>query len=127
MASKYKVSVKSERTWNGIVFDSKAEMMRYIDLVNLQKGGVIKDLQLQPEFKVYIADTLFCTYTADFQYFNNDVMQWVTEDVKSVGTMLDKAFKLRCKAAELYHGITVAIVINGKTLTPRRRGRKIKK
>lgn len=127
MASKYKVSVKSERTWNGIVFDSKSEMIRYVDLLNLQKAGVIRDLQLQPEFKVYIADMLFCTYTADFQYFNNDVMQWITEDVKSAGTMLETAFKLRKKAAELYHGITVTIVINGKALTPKKRGRKIKK
>lgn len=127
MVSKYKVSAKADRTWDGIIFDSKAEMMRYIDLVNLQKGGVIKDLQLQPEFKVYIADMLFCTYTADFQYFNNDVMQWITEDVKSQGTLMETAFKLRCKAAELYHGIKVTIVVNGKALTPKKRGRKIKK
>lgn len=127
MVSKYKVSAKADRTWNGIIFDSKAEMMRYIDLVNLQKGGVIRDLQLQPEFKVYIADSLFCTYTADFQYFNNDVMQWITEDVKSAGTLMETAFKLRCKAAELYHGIKVTIVVNGKALTPKKRGRKIKK
>lgn len=127
MASKYKVSPKSERTWNGIVFDSKSEMIRYIDLVNLQKAGVIKDLQLQPQFPVYIAGDLFCKYTADFQYFNNDVQQWITEDVKSQGTLMETAFKLRCKAAELYHGIKVTLVVNGKALTPRKRGRKIKK
>lgn len=127
MATKYKVSPKSERTWNGIVFDSKAEMMRYIDLINLQKAGVIKNLQIQPEFPVYISGQLYCTYTADFQYFNNDVQQWVTEDVKSQGTMLETAFKLRKKAAELYHGIIVTLFVNGKSLTPKRRGRKIKK
>jgi len=127
MASKFKVSPKADRTWNGIVFDSKSEMIRYIDLVRLQKAGVIKDLQIQPQFKVYIADSLFCTYTADFQYFNNDVMQWITEDVKSQGTLMETAFKLRCKAAELYHGIKVTIVVNGKALTPKKRGRKIKK
>jgi hypothetical protein len=127
MAGKYKVSVKSERTWDGIVFDSKSEMKRYIDLKLLQKAGVIRDLQLQPEFKVYINSELFCTYTSDFQYFNNDVMQWITEDVKSEGTMLDAAFKLRKKAAELYHGVKITLVVNGKALTPKRRGRKLKK
>ena len=127
MAIRFKVSPKSERTWDGIVFDSKTEMKRYIDLKMLERAGVIKDLQLQPEFPVYIAGELFCTYTADFQYFNNDVQQWITEDAKTTGTMMDKAFKLRCKAAELYHGIKVTIVINGKALTKKRRERKVKK
>jgi len=112
---------------DGIVFDSKSEMKRYADLILLQKHGLIRHLELQPKFPVYIDLQLYCTYTADFRYYDEQTHRWVVEDVKSAGTMNEVAFKLRKKAAELYHKIQVSIIIDGKELTKPPRGRKIKK
>jgi hypothetical protein len=37
----------------------------------------------------------------------------IIEEVKSTGTMKDAAYRLRKKAAELYHGIEVTVYIVG--------------
>lgn len=127
MAPRYKVSPKKDRTINGIVFDSKTEALRYVELGLMEKGKEIHHLELQPQFKTYINQQLFCTYTADFRYFDNRIGQWVIEDVKSRGTMMDAAFKLRKKAAELYHGITITLYVDGKSLTKKIKRPRIKK
>ena len=36
--------------YNGIKFDSKKERDRYITLNQLEKAGIIKELELQPKF-----------------------------------------------------------------------------
>ncbi|HNZ28087.1 MAG TPA: DUF1064 domain-containing protein, partial [Spirochaetota bacterium] len=52
MYSKYNVGSKETRTYNGITFDSKAEMKRYTELLLLQKAGAISDLRLQTPFEL---------------------------------------------------------------------------
>ena len=95
--NKYGVSPKEQRTYNGIVFDSKAEMKRYKELVLLQSTGNISNLALQPEFvlqepfiyqgKKYQA----IKYKADFSYYEWNVDKYgmkhifgktIIEDVK---------------------------------------------
>jgi hypothetical protein len=127
VAPRYKVSPKKDRTINGILFDSKTEAMRYVELGLMEKAKEIHHLELQPQYKVYINQQLFCTYTADFRYFDNRIGEWVIEDVKSRGTMLDTAFKLRKKAAELYHGVSITLYVDGKSLTKKIRRPRIKK
>lgn len=100
-------------------------MLRYLGLKTLERHGAISCLELQPEYKVEINGDHFCTYTADFRYFDALRDQWVIEDVKSAFTNKDPASRLRRKAAELYHGILVEIVIDGQPLT-RGRGRRKK-
>ena len=123
--SKYKVAPKAQRTLDNIVFDSKTEMVRYKDLVILARAGVIRHLEMQPEFKVFINQQLYCTYTADFRYYDEDRRKWIIEDVKSNGTIKETAFKLRKKAAELYHGVEITIILNGKPLTSRKKKAKL--
>jgi hypothetical protein len=125
--SKYKVAPKAQRTLDNIVFDSKTEMNRYKELTILAKAGVIQHLEIQPEFKTFINQQLFCTYTADFRYYDEDRAKWIIEDVKSNGTIKDAAFKLRKKAAELYHGVEITIILNGKPLTSRKKKAKLEK
>lgn len=127
MPTKYKVSVKEERTLDGIVFDSKSEMKRYAELRILQAANEISMLMCQPEFKVEINGEHYCTYTADFEYFDNAREEWVYEDVKSVATAKDPAFRLRKKAAELFHGILIRNVIVDAPLTARKAARRVKK
>ena len=122
---KYIVSKKEDRTVDGIEFDSKMEMTRYLELKMLERTGIIVDLELQPQFIVQINGEDYCSYTADFRYFDTGNEETVVEDVKSVATAKDVAFRLRKKAAELYYGITVRSVIMGRKLTsPAKRGKK---
>ena len=109
--------LKNRKTYiDGILFDSKREANRYLDLKILEKGGEIWDLQLQPKFelqpKFKIPDETkkqgfktvsAITYTADFQYktrFRGFEVE-VVEDVKGHKT---QAYQLR-KRMFLYHHV----------------------
>lgn len=84
---KYKVAPVNDRTVDGIVFDSKGEMQRYLDLVLLFKAGEISNLAIQPEFTLqdgyrdeqgkYIRPI---KYIADFSYYDNG--KFIVEDFK---------------------------------------------
>lgn len=85
--SKYRVSRKEDRTYNGIVFDSKAELKRYCELLLLVKAGEIRDLKtqeeylLQPAFIYNKQKIREIKYTADFVYTEGDKL--IIEEVKS--------------------------------------------
>jgi hypothetical protein len=74
---------------DGHVFDSKAEMHRYLFLRDLERRGVIKDLELQPE---YVLIPGFSSskhgkqrpvrYYADFRYLEIKTGRRIVEDVK---------------------------------------------
>ena len=86
---------------DGIVFDSKREARRYLELALLEKAGKIRDLKRQVEFELiptqYETFERYgkrgqrlkdgqrvvekkCFYVADFAYWDGD--QRVVEDVK---------------------------------------------
>lgn len=111
MSSRFQVSPKIDRTVDGITFDSKKEARRYSELRLLERAGQIRDLMLQQKFPVDIGGKHFCTYTADFVYFDDVRGHTVVEDTKSTGTAKDAAYRLRKKAAELAHKIKVDEVI----------------
>lgn len=127
MAGRYKTVVKQDRTLDDIVFDSKAEMLRYAELRLLESAKKISHLACQPQFDVKINNEHFCTYTADFEYFDIEADEWVYEDVKSDFTNKDPAFRLRQKAASLFFGIEFRNVINGVALTKKKLRRRFKK
>jgi hypothetical protein len=97
--SKYR-NIKTEV--DGIVFDSKAEARRYMELRLLEKANEISDLRLQYPFECKINEKKICTYRADFDYFEGD--QWVVEDVKGFRTQV---YKLKKKLVEALHGIEI--------------------
>ena len=109
--SRFAVSAKIDRTLDGIVFDSKKEASRYAELKLLERAGEILGLVMQPAFEVEINGSHFCTFTADFAYYERARLGRIIEDVKSTGTAKDSAYRLRKKAAELAHGIKVIEVI----------------
>ncbi|MCP5016928.1 MAG: DUF1064 domain-containing protein [Ketobacter sp.] len=84
---------------DGIVFDSKHEARRYVELKMLETSGAITHLELQPEFILQPAFT-DCTgkhqraikYRADFRYMENE--QSVIEDAKGALTPI---FRLKRK------------------------------
>lgn len=84
---------------DGITFDSRAEAARYGELKLLEEQGVIRDLELQPRFRLQdgfeTADgsrVRPIDYVADFMYLNNDGLK-VVEDVKGMETDVYKLKK----------------------------------
>ena len=80
---------------DGITFDSKHEMQRYLELKLLERAGVIRDLELQPRYPIEIGGVQVrirsgryhktgrqVVYVADFRYFDAVKNYEVIEDVK---------------------------------------------
>lgn len=107
---KYNVSHPSERTRDGILFASKAEMRRYQELRLLEKAGKIKDLICQPKFELVPAFTLLkkqyhaMYYYGDFQYYDCEKKKKIVEDVKGVET---DVFKMKEKLMAYRHHIEI--------------------
>ena len=101
-SNKFRVSPPHERRWAGwwngeqdILFHSKAEMNRFLELKILEDAGNIRKLNLQPKFTVHPGQELENgnvikkeMYVGDFIYHENNVV--VVEDVKGFET---KEFK----------------------------------
>ena len=92
--NKYHVSPKNERTVDGITFASKAEMLCYLELKQLQKRGLITALILQPRFLLVpkTKNKRAVYYVADFQYIQDG--KTIVEDVKGVKT---EVYKIKIK------------------------------
>ena len=92
--NKYHVSPKNERTADGITFASKAEMLRYLELKQLQKLRKITALILQPRFLLVpkTKNKRAVYYVADFQYIQDG--KTIVEDVKGVKT---EVYKIKIK------------------------------
>lgn len=78
-------------TVDGRTFASKAEARRYSELVLMQKAGVIRDLTLQPRYRLHTHGhkeewATVGEYVADFDYILVATGEQVTEDVKGVRT-----------------------------------------
>ena len=96
--NKYGVAPKSERTFDGIVFDSKAEGLQYLHLKSLKERGQILDIELQPVFEL-LPKPNRVTYRADFRVRWHDGRESVI-DVKGMET---KVFKLKMKMMRHFH------------------------
>ena len=105
---------KHKVTYNGIEFDSRDEMNRYIELCDMQGKGLISNLRRQYSFELIPRQSKMVVkhlktkdkmvekflenpaiYTCDFMYLENGV--YVVEDAKSTFTRLDKSYILRRK------------------------------
>lgn len=89
---------------DGHKFDSMKEMRRYQKLMIFVRTGIIKDLELQPAFKISLGGTVDPVtgrkmaarkFTADFKYFDTSLDVVVVEEVKSPGTAKEVAYRLR--------------------------------
>jgi len=92
-ANKYYVSAVHARTVDGIRFDSRAEMNRYLQLRMLERSGRIRDLERQVPYvlvpKYRRRNGSLCrgvTYRADFRYFDIVTDKEIVEDVKGAIT-----------------------------------------
>lgn len=107
---RFGVVKKDHRTIDGRVFDSGKEAVRFAELKNAQRAGLIECLECQPSWDVFLNGSKLCSYSADFSYIDTASGRPVIEDVKSSGTVADAAYRLRKRAAELAHGIKITEV-----------------
>lgn len=98
--------------YDGMVFDSKKECQRYIELTLLQRAGHIRNLRRQVEYglippqrgedgKVIEKE---CKYVADFVYYDNDTGCEVVEDSKGLRT---RDYIIKRKLMLYLHGIRI--------------------
>ena len=92
-------------TVDNIVFDSKAEARRYSELMLLFRAGVIRNLELQPEFPFVLNGKKLFTYRADFAYFEGE--KRIVEDVKGVKTPV---YRLKKKLIEAVFNVHITEV-----------------
>lgn len=89
-----------DRTVDNVVFHSKREALRYRELKASLNAGIIRDLELQPKFKLDVNGHPICIYIADFRYTDARTGQVVIEDSKGARTAL---YALKAK---LFHAVT---------------------
>ena len=81
---------------DGMVFDSKKEANRFLELKMLEKAGVISNLQLQVRFEICpkrYENKRARYYIADFVYDENN--KKICEDVKSSITKANPVYSLK--------------------------------
>lgn len=106
--SKYGAEAVVEDGWR---FDSKAEAIRYRELLLRGRAGEIADLELQPVFLIVVNGIRIATYRADFAY--RDLQAggaFVVEDVKGVRTPV---YRLKKRLVEALHGIVIREITYG--------------
>lgn len=89
---------------DNVRFASKREATHYGYLKILEQRGNIRDLQLQPRFRLEIGGQLICTYVADFQYFDVKYNAVMIEDVKGCKT---PAYNIKKKLMKALHNIEI--------------------
>ncbi len=111
-------------TYQGMSFDSKKELQRYLFLLDAERRGVISDLQRQVKFELIPAITeeyvahlktkdkvktrtlqLAVMYICDFTYIKDG--QMVIEDVKSSPSLVTKEYRLKKKMMFAIHRLNV--------------------
>lgn len=101
--NKYHAGPKDTRTdKDGIVYDSKKEMLRGQQLDLLQKAGEISGLRRQVRLRIEVDGQKICDYVADFVYYENG--KQVTEDVKGFQTPI---YRLKKRLVEVALGIEI--------------------
>ena len=102
---------------DGIKFDSKLEAERYAQLKMMECAGVIRDLELQPEyeripsFKKDGKTWRKTVYKADFRYILAEDDKTIIEDVKGSISVITDVFRLKQKLFEYkYPDYTISIV-----------------
>ena len=113
----YKKYHNAKTIVDGIKFDSKLEAERYEQLKILERAGIIRDLELHPEYELI---PLFrkngrtwrrAVYKADFRYILCEDDRMIIEDVKGSEAMITDVFRLKQKLFEYrYPELTIKIV-----------------
>jgi len=103
-ANKYR-AIKTD--YNGVLYDSKAEAKRAMELHGLEQAGIIGPVERQHKFPIVINGVKVFTYICDFMYKDSASGEVIVEDVKGMRTPM---FNLKKKCVEAQYGIEIKIV-----------------
>ena len=84
---------------DGIKFDSKLEAERYSQLKMMERAGIIRDLELQPEYELIPSfrkngkTWRRTVYKADFRYILCENDKTIIEDVKGSTSVITDVFR----------------------------------
>lgn len=102
---------------DGIKFDSKLEAERYAQLKIMERAGVIRNLELQPEYELIPSfrkngkTWRKTVYKADFRYILCEDDRIIIEDVKGSTAVITDVFRLKQKLFEYkYPELSIKIV-----------------
>jgi Protein of unknown function (DUF1064) len=101
---KYGTAPVEERTYYGIVFDSKGEMNRWCALIWEDLAGKISDLERQVEYRLEVNGVLIAKYRPDFRYRRDGAL--VVEDFKAKPTRT-RAYLMKRRLMKALYGIDV--------------------
>ena len=90
---------------DGMVFDSKKEGNRYLELKILERAGKIKRLKTQVPLPVILNDQKICKFVADFEYYEDG--EQIIEDVKSEITRKNPVYRLKKKLIEALYNLKI--------------------
>lgn len=106
--SKNKYNAKKVKI-DDILFDSKLEAKRYLELKQLLNLGVIKNLVTHKKFPLVVNDITIGSYEADFVYEKDGVE--IIEDTKGV---LTKEYRLKKKLMKAIYNKDILEVYSKK-------------
>lgn len=92
----------------GVLFDSRKEAKRFVELRALVAAGRITCLERQRRFKIKVNGIHVCTYVADFVYMERG--NRIVEDVKSPMTRLLPVYVLKKKLLAAALGVQITEV-----------------
>lgn len=106
-----KYRAKKQRCWDGTVFDSKKELLRWETLLWMSKVGKIRNLRRQVSYDLVVCDIKICKYIADFVYEEKRDLrpEWseIVEDVKSEITQKLPVYRLKKKLMKAIYNIEI--------------------
>ena len=98
-------------TVDNIRFASKKEARRYEELKLLQRAGVIRELKVQPSFRLDVGGIHVCRYVADYSYVDDArTPAFVVEDVKSEITRKHPVYRIKNKLFKAVLGFEITEV-----------------
>lgn len=96
---------------DGVVFASKREAARYRELTLMLAGGVITELELQPQYELVVNGYKIGTYRPDFRYWDVEQQRRVVEEVKPpTARARSRDYVLRKKLVKALHFVDVVEV-----------------
>lgn len=94
----------------GRTFDSAKESRRFAELLLLERGGHIAELECQPKFAIIVNNVKICDVLLDFSYVEIASGQRVYEDVKSKATEANAVSRLKRKLLYACHNVEPRIL-----------------
>ena len=104
--NKYNVAAKILRTHNGVVFDSKKEMIFQKQLELLVKAKEVVSFERQIPYQIIVNGQKICKYILDFiVVYADGKTEYI--DVKSPATAKLPVYRLKKKLMKAVHGIEI--------------------